>query len=184
MLSLSSVSRPHFYYYHEFDDMVLVVLDTSRLMWNKEAKEQENMLKQAHAKAQGKFFVVVAHHPYLSNGQHGNAGGYEDIPILPSFVSGKFVKRFVDRHVCGRAHLYISGHDHNMQLIDGRIRNCNTIFAVSGAGASTTKLKRRNPALYQSEELGFLALTATKDALTLRFYDAENRQNYVETIQK
>lgn len=175
---------PHFYYYHEFTDLVLVVLDTSRLMWNKEAKQQELMLKEAYSKAQGKWVIVVAHHPYLSNGKHGNAGRYEDVPILPSFVSGKYVKRFVDRNICGRAQLYLSGHDHNLQLIDGRIKNCNTMFAVSGAGASITKLKRRNPAVFQSEELGFIALTAAKEALTLRFFDSENRQTHIETIRK
>jgi tartrate-resistant acid phosphatase type 5 len=165
---------PHFFYYHEMEDLVLLVLDSTRLMWDKDFDSQEILAREAFAKARGKWFVVLAHHPYLSNGNHGNAGRYEGVSI-PSFISGTDVKKFIERNICGKSDLYISGHDHNLQLTDGRIQQCPTLFAVSGAGASTEDLKGRNPVIFQSESLGFVTLSIDKKTLRIRFFDSKNR---------
>jgi tartrate-resistant acid phosphatase type 5 len=169
---------PNYYYYEVLQDAVLVFLDTSRLMWGKDIEDQEKMVAEAYAKSDGKWFIVVGHHPYLSNGNHGNAGNYERLPF-PPFVSGSHVKKFIEKNVCGKAQLYVSGHDHNLQLIDGMIKNCKTQFAVSGAGASTEDLTSRNASTFQAQQLGYLALTVNLTTMRLEFLDSNNNTLFI-----
>lgn len=160
---------PNYYYIHETKEAVIAVIDTTRLMWRKETFAQADMLEEAYDRAvsQKKWYFVMGHHPYLSNGKHGNAGNYERLPV-PYFISGSNVKKFVERHVCGKAHFYFSGHEHSLQVIDGNIKGCNTQMIVSGTGASATKLFKRNRVDYESLELGYFHLGVTKDAMRVR----------------
>lgn len=169
---------PNYYYYIVGEDFVVAILDTTRLMWSKDIAAQERMINEAYAQSQGKWFIVAGHHPYLSNGKHGNAGNYERVG-WPAFVSGADVKKFIDKNVCGKASLYISGHDHNLQLTDGKIAGCaKTQFAVSGAGASTESLASRNQTLFQSEQLGYLTVNINRSSLSLQFLDSKNQSLY------
>ncbi len=163
---------PHFYYVQEFENVVIAFIDTTRLMWNKDYKIQKDIINKARvlASEKNKFLIVAGHHPYLSNGEHGNAGTYEGKKILPYFASGKFVKKFLDENVCKYADLYLSGHDHNLQVFDGTQIGCKGKFIVSGAGASTTKLIRKTPAIYQSEVPGFFILKTSKNSLNYEAY--------------
>lgn len=176
---------PKNFYYHEGDEYVLAVLDTTRLMWSQQIKEQKKMLNEAAqiSKTKGKWLLVLGHHPYLSNGTHGNAGHYEGLSI-PSFVSGTDVEEFLRKNVCGRAHLYISGHDHSLQLLDGHQKKCNTRLVVSGSGASVTELKDRNKALFQALKLGFVVLKVDAQQLYLQFWDHNLVMLYHGIIKK
>ena len=107
--------------------------------------------------------VVFGHHPYRSNGKHGNAGAYElgfEIGDYDLFgldignIFGDGFRQWIDSYVCNRADFYLSGHDHNRQWISSvpptpnlpegeGTEPCNTHFAVSGAGAKTTDLVGR-----------------------------------------
>lgn len=160
---------PDYYYSYETPESVIAVLDTSRLMWKKEMEEQAQMVKSAFEKArtEKKWFLVLGHHPYLSNGKHGNAGNYERVPF-PHFVSGTFVKSFIEENVCGKAHFYLSGHDHSLQVIDGNVEGCNTKLVISGTGASATKLYPRNLVQFESTQLGFFALEITHQDVLLK----------------
>lgn len=164
---------PDFYYTYETDEAVIAVLDTTRLMWKKETSLQADMVKAAHreALAKNKWFFVLGHHPFLSNGKHGNAGNYERLPV-PFFVSGSNVKKFITNHVCGKAHFYLSGHDHSLQVFDGNIKGCNTQLIVSGSGASSTKLFKRNKADFESVALGFFHLLVKSDSVRIRAVDS------------
>jgi len=164
---------PRYYYYVEFDNVVLVVLDTTRLMWNKEVEQQAAMIQEAYARSQGKWFLVLGHHPYLSNGPHGNAGQYEGLPF-PPMVSGTHVKSFIEQQVCGRAHMYISGHDHSLQILDGRQRNCKSLLVISGGGASASEVSQRNQAFFSQGRIGFMSLITSSQSLHLRVIDGTN----------
>jgi tartrate-resistant acid phosphatase type 5 len=174
---------PAFWYIKEFEHAVLVGLDTPRMMWSRDLEQQKAILKKARDLAKGKFLIVFGHHPYLSNGKHGNAGKYEDLS-LPSFASGLDVKRFFDENVCGKAHLYLSGHDHSLQMLDGNQAGCKTQLIVSGAGASTTKLFKRNKALFESISLGFVGLSIDENSIGVKFVNEENSVLYESIINK
>lgn len=177
---------PHYYYIHETEHAVIAVIDTTRLMWRKGTFNQRDMLAEAYAraKAQDKWYIVMGHHPYLSNGKHGNAGNYERVPF-PYFVSGSNVKAFIKRHVCGKAHFYFAGHEHLLQVFDGNIAGCNTQLVVSGTGASSSKLFKRNQSEFESTALGFFHVSMGTESLRLRAIDQDSQvlfeKNYIRT---
>lgn len=172
---------PSYYYTYETQDAVVAVLDTTRLYWHKEINFMESQLKIAklRAKLQKKWFIVMGHHPYLSNGKHGNAGRYEGIPGL-----GLALKKLFDKHVCGVADFYIAGHEHLLQAFDGNVAGCDTQLIVSGSAASAGKIKRDTPALFMSEERGYFHMMISPDEITVRALNENNKRLYEASYTK
>lgn len=77
--------------------------------------------------------IVVGHHPWLSNGEHGQAGDFKDSGM--ALWKGKALRRVLDDVVAPNAALYVSGHDHNTQV--ARVDD-GTLAIVVGAGGKTT----------------------------------------------
>jgi hypothetical protein len=156
-------------------------LDTNSLMWGL-ADEQENWLSSAVTASGPTWRIAFGHHPYLSNGQHGNAGEYEGIPYIP-VVSGEDVEDFMEDFVCGKVDLYLSGHDHNRQWLKPQ---CGTEFIVSGAAAKSTDLKGRDSATFWEDDTtqGFLWVELADKQMTGVFYDKNGKENYRRVITK
>ena len=137
--------------------------------------------------SQATWKIVFAHHPYKSNGEHGNAGNYDGLSFVP-VVNGAGVKRFVEERVCGRADFYITGHDHDiewMQATCGRPGSpVQTQFIVSGGGAATTSLPGSQPTWYSSDQLGFTYIVIHDNTFTATFYDADGVQKYTRTVTR
>ncbi len=111
--------------------------------------------------------VVLGHHPYRSDGPHGNAGRYEGLGFVP-IASGKQLRKLFDRALCGHADLYLAGHDHSRQLLEA----CGTDLVVSGAGATATKLvDRGNDPRFARATTGFAWIELGPSAGEVRFYD-------------
>lgn len=147
----------------------LMGLNTTDVFFNRadaQGRELERWISQAPAQT---WKIAFGHHPYISNGPHGNAGDYEGLPFVP-IANGEHVKSFMDDHICGKVDLYLSGHDHNIQDLHA---SCGTEFIVSGAGAKTTDLEGVNPVYYESDEPGFFILEATSSTITVRGYDQD-----------
>lgn len=176
---------PSEYYWFETKEMVVVALDTSRLMWDKDVGPQAQVVEEAYFRAQktGKWFVVMGHHPYVSNGKHGNAGKYDGIGFFGP-VSGKDLKKFVERYLCGRAALYISGHDHNLQVLDAQQKGCKMIQVVSGSGASVEEWRERNQLMFGALELGYFKLDVTNERIRLQSYNHQNKELYSYELRR
>lgn len=176
---------PNYFYIQETENIVLLVLDTTRMMWSKDLKPQAELAQQAYqlAKQKNKWFIVTGHHPYLSNGHHGNAGHYDKVSF-PAFISGTDVKKFFDNNICGKADIYFSGHDHNLQLTDGNIANCNTLLVVSGGAASTEDFVGKNSVLYQADILGFLLASFTANSAELRVYNSQSEVTFTKVVNR
>ena len=102
--------------------------------------------------------IAFAHHPYLSNGDHGNATG----GVLAGY----------DALVCGHVDLFLDGHDHSMQWLQPTAKCGGTEFVVSGAGAEHTGLSGSNPAYYQSAStFGFFWVEINGNNLHGEFID-------------
>lgn len=154
------------------DGMALVVLDTNDLMFGLDAREQGELVDGFFADLDpDRVRVVAGHHPYVSNGRHGNAGAYEGLPWLP-VVSGAGVRTFMEAHVCGQADLYLAGHDHTLQWL---APTCGTHFVVSGAAAKTTDLAGwGTPTLFETDETaGFFWFELVGRRLLGRAYDRD-----------
>lgn len=170
---------PSAYFHFEKGNVEIFALDTNMAFFSQAGQQKTDMTGWiAASKADWK--IAVGHHPYKSNGPHGNAGSYDGIPIPP--VNGKAVKSFLDDVVCGKVDVYFSGHDHSQQWLN---ESCSgTELAVSGAGAKTTELKGNNASLFESIELGFLYIVIDGKKLTAEFVDENGKIEFTHTITK
>ncbi len=170
---------PHFWYTFSSESGAtqFFAFDTARMMWNHDVADQRQWLTNELLASSAPWKIAVAHHPYVSNGEHGNAGNYEGLSWLP-FANGEHVKEAIEDLVCGQAHVYISGHDHNRQVFDPI---CGTYFLVSGASAKTTEFVFRddNPTEWGDDTReGFLWVQIEGMELTAGFYDLDGNLDH------
>ncbi|MEZ4294286.1 MAG: metallophosphoesterase [Polyangiaceae bacterium] len=156
-------------------------LDTNAIMWTGDS-DQLAWLQNEIAASPAGWKIGFGHHPYVSNGQHGNAGEYEGIPGIP-VTSGKSVKDFMDDGICGKVDIYLSGHDHNRQWLKP---TCGTEFIVTGTAAKTTDLVGQGtPTFFETDQKGgFLYIELTPEAFTGTFYDEDGVEEFTRTVPK
>lgn len=126
----------------------------------------ESFLRSAFRPGQ-KWRIVVGHHTVVSSGYHGYFPRREVRRLrrlLPIFREVK-------------ADLYICGHDHHQELIEGNPR-----FLISGAGSEPVPpIILRNATLFPTnvpfrEPIGFTLLEITSDSMSITFYDEHGRK--------
>jgi tartrate-resistant acid phosphatase type 5 len=171
---------PSAYYHFNKPGIEFIVLDTTMQMFDRDA-QQKTDVDAWFAASTATWKIALGHHPYLSNGKHGNAGSYDGLTMLP-LVNGQGVKTFFDEHVCGKADLYLSAHDHSMQWLSEKCKT--TQLVVSGAGAEPSALKGSNAVAYQSATRGFLYVTVAKKLLTAEFVDESSKAVFTTTMRK
>lgn len=184
---------PATHYTFTWGDVGFIVLDTNSILWGDTTYgDQAGWLPSALAQVAGKRWIFTAgHHPYRSNGQHGNAGDYDAPELLGVTVpnplpiqNGDAVKSFFEDHVCGIGQVYFSGHDHSRQWLDEPTALCGTELIVSGAGATVTSIQDRgNKAFYEdATEVGFLYVVVDGDTFTGEFYDGDGALDFSRTF--
>lgn len=128
-----------------------------------EQAEQLRWLKAELEKPrQTPYLIVMAHHPIYSNGPHG------DHKVLIAEW-----EPLLREH---KAHLYLAGHDHDMQHLefDGH----PTSFVLSGGGGAdlyTLKIEEGQRGPYAAKVYGFSHLQIAPDKLTLLHLDPAGR---------
>ena len=181
-------------------------LDTNDMVWSllnngAEARTQVQVdtLPAKIDQAPETWRIAFGHHPFLSNGQHGDAGAYEGLEEnitdlisgvpglgdLSDVVTGDGVKDALDVIVCGRVDLYFAGHDHSRQWLADAPACPGTTFVVSGAGSKMTTLKERHPYLFQDvDNAGFFWVHLRDDALTAEAIDENGRLQWSHEAHK
>jgi len=140
------------------------------------ADEQAAWLAQVRSNSRANWKIAYAHHPYLSNGLHGNAGSYDGLMVvgpLTARMSGEVYRQWLQKNVCGKVDVFVTGHDHDVQLLHSVPECGNTILLVSGAGADPRAFvdAKRNAAVYlQDNQLGFVVNEIVGDKLTMKTY--------------
>lgn len=142
---------------------------------------QQEWLDGALKASTAPWKIAFAHHPYRSNGSHGNAGTYDGLPAgLPLTSSGTPWKQLLDATVCAQGvSLLLSGHDHNLQHLQASADCGRTHFIISGAAEAPNAFgdAQRNPAHWQQDlRLGFfwIRLTAAQMMVTGYLLDASS----------
>ena len=188
-------NMPDTHYTFTHGHVGFVVLDTNAILWdNTVYGDQAAWLPNAMMEVAGKDWVFVAgHHPYRSNGTHGNAGNYDapelaGIPIpnpLP-IQSGNAMKDFFDAHVCGLGPVYFSGHDHSRQWLDEPGALCGTQMIVTGAGSSTTEIRDRGNKVFfeDATKVGFMYVDIDDNRFTGEFHDGDGMLDFARTFTK
>jgi tartrate-resistant acid phosphatase type 5 len=109
--------------------------------------------------------ICYGHHPYVSEGRHGDAGRYEALPSgAPG--SGTVLRAFIEERVLGVCDIYLAGHDHNLQD-HGEVMG--TTLLVSGAGGKLTPFARDGEAVFRALQLGFIVLEVYDERIDLEF---------------
>lgn len=132
---------------------------------------QRAWLAKALGASRARWKIAFAHHPYRSNGMHGNAGSFGGKrPPAAQTARGAPWKEFVERGICaqGGVDLLFAGHDHDLQWlkpVDGCGR---TQFVVSGALVTPRDLADSNSAAWwqQGGRTGFFWFELREDSLT------------------
>lgn len=143
------------------------------------ADEEEELVEAIRAELRqawldGRYTIVVAHHPLASGGQHG---GYFDWPtyLFPLHPWARLGGHFADQDVTGeeyrdmiisfsrafREHpplVYAAGHEHNLQVLH---RGPARYLLVSGGGiyGHVTPVRAITGAQYTNSASGFMRLT-------------------------
>ena len=148
-------------------------------------KKQQAWFEEQLTTSQTPWRIAFAHHPYISNGRHGNAGLYDNVPLL-----GIVWHNFLEQSVCDNVDLLITGHDHDLQYLKPRDNCGSTEFIVSGAGAKTRSFRDedRNDAFWQQDKIkGFFRLDFVGNELTIKAFTVEAGQHvlaYTRVVQK
>ena len=176
-------TMPAKYYYFVKNEVLFIAIDTMLISWNREYNEQVRMVREALAMNNYRWVVVLGHHPYLSNGPHGNAGRYDNVTFIP-VLSGKYVKKFYEENICNKADLYLSGHDHSMQVLPGNTLCPRPLLVVSGGGAKLTKLGGKNPTYYEALDLGFAHIEFSPTIMKINIVNELAEIKYTHTYEK
>ncbi|WP_020648856.1 metallophosphoesterase [Solimonas variicoloris] len=163
-------------------------LDDPNAEWRGDAlqayiAEQQTFLQDGMAASQARWKFALAHHPYISNGDHGNAGDYErgsgaDICVLQGvLVSGSCrgadYKAFLEQTICDQADIFLNGHDHNLYWLKPVAGCGKTQHILSGAGskARSTLDAARNEAYFQTgDSFGFFWIELDGDTARVAVY--------------
>lgn len=120
----------------------------------------------------GRWRIAMAHHPWFSDGQHGDAGVYLDGDRR--LWRGEAYADALEQHIRPHADLYLSGHDHNLQffdhggvgvLVSGSAAKCNP------RGDQDARFAEGRPAPAMTRfERGFAVVDATDAVLGVTFH--------------
>ena len=137
-------------------------VDTSLL-----SRAQLEWLDRELGRSTARWKIVYGHHPIYSHGAHGDQPAVRDnlLPLLR-----------------GRAHLYVCGHDHDMQVLapDNGVH-----FVVAGGGGAMTRPITPGPrSLFAASRNGFAVLEAGQDKLAVRLVGDDGQTLYEFAIKE
>jgi len=150
-------------------------------------KKQADWVNTELQKTSAPWKIAFAHHPYMSNGRHGNAGLYDYVP-----GHGLPYRDFIKNNICDRFDVMIAGHDHDLQWLRP-VQTCGKTFhMVSGAAGKTREFSNpdRNKAYWQADEtLGFFYIEIEGDEFRGTAYTVDSETGahtaaYQQTIVK
>ncbi|MBI5363758.1 MAG: metallophosphoesterase [Planctomycetes bacterium] len=117
--------------------------------------DQLQWLEERLMRSRARWKLVLGHHPILSYGAHGPCDGL-----------GATLDPLFER--CG-VHAYLSGHEHDLQLVRSA---AGWVQIISGAGSAPRTTGRGPATEFASDDPGFACLIADVDGLWIEFIGA------------
>ncbi len=158
-------------------------------------------IRKALERNMGKQIIVVAHHPLYSYGIHGgyhslrehffplvqlNKALWIPLPVLGTAyvlfrkniqdINNKRYQQLKDGLTdifkpC-RNLIYVSGHEHNLQMI----KEDDHYFIISGSGSKATYVKKKTKALFGGSKNGFVQIAIQEGKRTkVTFIESQNK---------
>lgn len=148
----------------------LFALDTQDTQAGQPADQPDDMAARVAAST-ATWKLVMGHFPRFTSGSHQTEMNLVDL-LLPS--PGLFA---LQQSAYCAADLYVSGHDHDRELIDkGQDPSCSgTLFLVSGAGSkvtTSTAVPASGSLFFDDSVEGFALLEATAGSLRVELWDS------------
>ena len=171
---------PYHYYRYTINQTLFIGLDTQAQLLGVD-EHQRDKVSRWISDSNAQWKIAYGHHPYLSNGRHGNAGNYDGARDV-ALVNGQKIKEFSEDIWCGKVDLYLSGHDHSRQWLQPTCSG--TQLLVSGAGATVTGLPGNNLVKFQKNSLGFIYIVIQSNRLKADFIDVNGVVEFSDTISK
>ena len=171
---------PHHYYHYTLNQTEFFALDTQAQYLGLDEAQKQKVSSWINS-SNATWKIAYGHHPYKSNGPHGDAGKYDGFSGV-DIVSGINIKKFADSVWCGKVDIYFAGHDHSRQWL---LPTCSgTQLVISGAGAKVTTLPGTNANLFQANTLGFLYVVISGNTLSADFINANGEIEFSHTLNK
>ncbi|MFM8179465.1 MAG: metallophosphoesterase [Candidatus Kapaibacterium sp.] len=144
------------------------VLDTQALLKGARADQEKQVqwLREALKSSTATWRVVVGHHMVRSHGAYG------DQPFML-----KLVKPLLDEY---KVHLYLNGHDHDLQYI--KRPDDAFVCITSGAGGGARDTGYGAHTRYAATDGGFVGLSFTHTRIHAQFCNAEGAVQYAEDV--
>jgi hypothetical protein len=185
----SKWTMPDHFYSFDQEHATFLALDTNMIMlglaWTQDQSGWIRKEIRTARDAGQEWVVAYGHHPWRSNGEHGNAGNYEGAAFDPTgIVDGTNVREFFRQELCNKVDLYLCGHDHNRQWLDPV---CGVDLIVTGAGSKTTDLVHRdhNPTTWEDDAgEGFVWIELVDGTATVAFYDRAGQLEHEGVLVK
>lgn len=143
------------------------MIDTNLMVSGKD-QEMLTWLDQALSASTAKWKIVVGHHMIRSHGVYG------DQKFMINKLKSTLDKQTVD--------LYLSGHDHDLQLI--KHPDDNFYQAISGAGGGSRDTSWGKNSLFSATNGGFMAISLTKQVLYMEFLEKNGEVQFAKAINK
>lgn len=178
-------NMPARHYTHEPENALLIALDTNLALFDEDDSVATQTAFAGAALADAadpRWKIALGHHPYLSNGNHGNAGSFDDFRA-DSLGSGVHLKRLFETAICGKVDIILTAHDHSRQVLPGN-ETCPTLNVVSGGGGNRGTLPGSNPFLFQDPNNGFAYFVVTPQHLRMEMVDVAGTVDYVLELER
>lgn len=136
----------------------LFVLDTNLLLDEHQGAKQLRWLRDALAASDATWKLVVGHHPILTGGRHS---------VEPPVV--RLLQPILDD---SEVDFYLSGHDHDLQLLDSG-RGWRQI--VSGAGCKLRSTSWIDQTVFARASPGYVSMTLTGKQAYVSYFSPVSR---------
>lgn len=154
---------PHHFYLRTIGNVDIFALDTSAIMFH-DMEDQRAAVREWLKESDARWKVVIGHHPYLSNGTHGDAGAFDGFDASSDY-SGVTWREFFASELCGKVDIYVAGHEHDLDWPIPEAGCAKPELIISGGGgASPRETSDRHPARYTNSVRGFFWLELSQQA--------------------
>jgi hypothetical protein len=172
------------------DRLRLILLDTAWwLLASDEAQHAEVLggIERAMATAGDREVLIAAHHPFESVGPHGGHFPFWETfglryllarsgAILQDVTSGPYrdLERGL-RQIFGRLGpplIFAGGHEHSLQVIEGRVETDPRFNLVSGSASKLTRVGYEPGVRYAASAPGYMRVVFEKDGGVILFVEA------------
>jgi Calcineurin-like phosphoesterase len=129
------------------------------------SRAQAEWLTRELDASRARWKVVYGHHPPYSHGMHGDNADVQAhlFPLLK-----------------GRAHVLLSGHEHDMQHL--RAVDGVSLFIAGGGGAPPRAIGRGERTLFAASKNGFAVIDADESTFRVTFVDDDMNPIYSASV--